>query len=165
MNAIHRTIRRRRIKTTFSGDDDQKSAEIPDDRRTRKYLKISAIDGAAKWSSVSAADSVPAILKQFAFRKESDRDLVDDAQCVLKHSVRGFMIVIYDATTLRHFYLFTKHRVAEWSPLNVHRVMVRPLWFHSELPSLSVLRLYIRCQIHSVFFILENPPNSIHTQF
>lgn len=125
VNALHRTIGRRRRKRTFSGgNDDEKGPEIRDDRRSRKYLKIWAIDNAPNWGSVSAANSVSSILEQFSFRKESERDLIDSARCVLKHSVKDFVIVIYDATTWRHFYLFTKHRIREWSVQNVHRVMV-----------------------------------------
>ena len=75
-------IRNRRMKTTIGRDDDEKSNEIPDDRRTRKYLKITSIDS-NEWD----IDSVAAIFDHFKFERHSDRKWIVVDQCVLKQNL------------------------------------------------------------------------------
>ena len=70
------------MKTTIGRDDDEKSNEIPDDRRTRKYLKITSID-----SNESDIDSVAAIFDHFKFERHSDRKWTVFDQCVLKQKL------------------------------------------------------------------------------
>ena len=82
VSAIHKTIRNRRMKTTVGRDDDKKSNEIPDDRRSRKYLKITSID-----SNESDIDSVAAIFDHFKFERHSDRKWIVVDQCVLKQKL------------------------------------------------------------------------------
>jgi len=125
VKALHQTIRRRRVKTYFDGDDDHKSTPNTDHRRTRKYIKIAAISGSAK-SAASSIRSVADILEKFKFQTQSDRDLIVPDRCTLKQALsNGFGFIICDSTTSQHFYVLTKHSVKDWSVENVHEVMVQ----------------------------------------